>query len=73
MGSINCQRDQCYTLMWNFTLEYTQLPILNLRQHPTGKSFPELPHTPANAQHYDVVLVVVSQKLGRKCTVPAES
>ena len=34
------------------------------------KSFPHLPHTSANAQLYDVDMVVVSQKLGRKCTYP---
>ena len=28
-----------------------------------------LPHTPANAQLYDDVMVVVSQKLSKKCTV----
>ena len=27
----------------------------------------DLPHTPANTQLYDAVIVVVSQKLGRKC------
>ena len=35
-----------------------------------GKSFPDLPHSPANAQLYDANMVVVSQKLGRECTVP---
>ena len=34
-----------------------------------GKSFPDLPHTPANAQLYDAGMVVVSQKLSRKCSV----
>ena len=33
------------------------------------KSFPDLPHTPGNAQ-LAVMLMVVSQKLDRKCTVP---
>ena len=31
-----------------------------------GKSFPKLPHTPANSQLYDNYIVVVSRKLGRK-------
>ena len=39
----------------------------------TGKSFPDLPHTPANAQLYDAVMVVVSQKHSRKCTIPISS
>ena len=33
---------------------------------PTGKSFPDLPHKQANDQLYDAVMVVGSQKLGRK-------
>ena len=37
------------------------------------KSFPDLPKTPANVQLYDAVMVVVSQTLGRNCTVPAKS
>ena len=37
---------------------------------PIGESFPDLPHTSANAHLYDTGMVVVSQKLGRKCTVP---
>ena len=44
-----------------------------LEQTPTRKSFPNLPHIPAIAQLYDAVMVVVSQKLGRKCTVPTGS
>ena len=40
-----------------------------LGSDPIGKSFPDLPHTPSNAQLYDAVVVVASQKLGRKCTV----
>ena len=39
---------------------------------PIGKSFPELPHTQVNAQIYDAVMVIISQKLGRKCTVTTE-
>ena len=41
-------------------------------QIQSGHPFPDLLHTPANAQLYDSVMVVVSQKLGRKCTVPIE-
>ena len=37
--------------------------------NPFGKSFPDLPQTPANAQLYDAGMMVVSQKLGRKYTV----
>ena len=28
---------------------------------PTGKSFPDLQHTPANDQRYDAVIVVANQ------------
>ena len=28
---------------------------------PTGKSFPDLPHTPANNQRYDAIIVVANQ------------
>ena len=51
----------CYPLMWNVTLEYTATHFNVLG---TGKSFPDLPHTPANAHLYDAVMVVVSGKLG---------
>ena len=53
--------------MWNVKLEYTatHFNIFGIKD-PTGKSFPDLPHTPANAQLYDAVMVVVSWKLGRK-------
>ena len=33
------------------------------------QSLPFLPHTPVDAQIYDAIMVVVSQKLGRKCTI----
>ena len=28
---------------------------------PTGKSFPDLPHTPANDQHYYAIMAVANQ------------
>ena len=28
---------------------------------PTGKSFPDRPHTPANDKHYDAIIVVANQ------------
>ena len=40
-----------YPLMWNVTLEYTTTQF-NLGSDPTGKSFPELPHTQVNTQLY---------------------
>ena len=40
-------------------------PFLMSWWDPTGKSFHDLPHTPANAQR-DAVMVVISRKLGRK-------
>ena len=46
----------CGTSHWN-----TQLPIS--MPDPTGESFSDLPHTPANAQLYDTFMVVVRQKL----------
>ena len=55
----------CYPL-WNVTLECTATHFICLGSDPTGKSFPDLPHTPANAQLYDAVLVVASGKLSRK-------
>ena len=61
----------CYPLMCNITLEYTTTQCLT--SDPTGKSFHDLPHTPVNAQPYDAVMVLVSQKLGIKCIVPDES
>ena len=33
---------------------------------PDQEILTELPHTPANAQPYDAVMVVISGKLGRK-------
>ena len=47
-------------------------PLLCLWADPIGKSFLDLPHTPVNAQLYDAVILVVIQKLGRKCTVPVQ-
>ena len=41
-------------------------PLRCLGSYPIEKSFSDLPHTAANAQLYDAVMVVVSQKLGRK-------
>ena len=38
-----------------------------------GKSFPDLPHIPANVQLNDAVMMVVSRKLGGKRTVPTGS
>ena len=44
-------------------------PFRCLGSDPIRKSVPDLPHTPATAQLYGAVMVVVSQKLGRKyCT-----
>ena len=44
-----------------------------LGSDPIAKCFPDVPHTTANAQLYDIGMVVVSQKLGRKCTVATTS
>ena len=61
-----------YPLMWNITLEYTTSNQC-LGSDPTRKSFPDLSQTIANAQLYNAVMMVVSQKLSRRCSVPAES
>ena len=61
----------CYPLMWNVTQEYTTTHF-----NVFGKTRSENPslttHT-ANAQLYDAVVVVVSQKLDRKCTMSSGS
>ena len=62
----------CYPLMWNVTLEYTTYHFSVLGQTQLGNPSPNLPHIQANTQLYDV-MVVVSQNLGRKCTVPTTS
>ena len=49
----------------------SKLGYLYFKSDQTGKSFPDIPYTPA--QLYDAVIVVVSQRPGRKCTVPAKS
>ena len=41
-------------------------PFQCLGSDPIEKSSLDLPHTPATAQPYDAVMVVVSRKLGRK-------
>ena len=58
----------CYPLMWNVTLESTttHLNVLGQTLSSIGISFPDLPHTPGNAQLNDAFNLVVSQKLGRK-------
>ena len=45
-------------------------PFLCLWSDPTRKSFPNLPHTPANIKLHDGVVVLVSQKLGRSAPYP---
>ena len=44
----------CYSLIWTFTLEYTTTHF-NVWSDPLGKSIPDLPLTPANAQLYIMV------------------
>ena len=60
----------CYPLTWNITLEYTSTHFNVFGQTQLGNPSPHLSHTPVNAQLYDAVMVVVSQKLDRKYTVP---
>ena len=69
----------CGTTHWN-----TKLPILMSWVRPDRGILPNLPHTrthahthasthTANAKLYGAGMAVVSQKLGRKCTVSTES
>ena len=49
------------------------VPIYDgLSYDPAGPRTRDLPLGQPDAQLYDAVMVVVSQKLGRKCTVPTE-
>ena len=63
-----CATHWCRMSLWN-----THLPILMSLVRPNWEIHPDLPLTKANAQLDDAVMVVVSQKLCRKCTVLAES
>ena len=58
----------CWTSCWN-----AQLFILMSWVPPDWEFLPDLPHTLEYAQLYDAGMVVVSQKLSRKCTVLPES
>ena len=48
-------------------------PFTCLESNPIGKSFHDLLNTQANTQLNDADIMVVSQKLGRNCTIPTES
>ena len=62
----NAKHKHVYVTSALFT--WIQLPLLMSRARPvqTRKFSLDLPHTPANTQHYDAVMVVVSRKIGRK-------
>ena len=64
-----CAIHWCGTLHW-----YTQLTIFMSWVRP-DREIVHRPstHAPANVRLYDAGMVVISQKLGRKCTVHAES
>ena len=62
----------CYQLNWNVTLEYTNTYFNVWDQTQLGNPSPTF-HTHQRTLNFDAVMVVVSQKLGRKCIVPAES
>ena len=62
----------CYPVNWNVILEYTAAHLSLIKPHREIIPRPST-HTPAIAQLCDAIIVVVSQKLGRKCTVPTES
>ena len=61
----------CYPLMWNVTLEYTTTRFILIILISWVR--PNHHHTQMNSQLYDVVMVIASQKLGRKCTAPTGS
>ena len=62
-----CAIHWCGTSHWN-----TQLPTLMSWVRPNWEIL-LWPNTQANAQFYDAGMVVVSQKLSRKCTLPTGS
>ena len=62
----------CSQWMWKVTMEYISPHLIVFGQIRPGNPSPTF-YTPANAKIYDAVMVVVSQKLRRKCAVPAES
>ena len=63
---------------WRFAIHwfgtshwYTQIPIFKSWVRPDREIYPRLStYTAANAQLYNAGMVVISQKLGRKFTVP---
>ena len=65
LGSILSYVGNCYFL-WHTTSKNKPLLALLLLDY-------KLPHTPANAQHYKAVMMVASQQLGIKCTIPTRS
>ena len=64
----HCAMHWCGTSHWN-----TQLPILMCLVRPDHEILPRPFTHIANAELYDAVIVVVSQKFGRQCTVPTGS
>ena len=56
--------------MWNVTLEYSTTHFNVMSQIRLANPSPTFHTHTANTQLHDTVMVVVSQKLGRKCTVP---
>ena len=62
----------CYPMMWTVAREYTTTHVHVFESDPTEKVLPRpSTHTPANAQLYDAAIVIVSQKLCRKCILLA--
>ena len=60
----------CFPLIWNVTLEYTTTHLNVLGQTRSGNPSPTF-HTPQ--QTLIVMMLVLSQKLSRKCTIPTRS
>ena len=59
-----------YLLMWNVTLEYTTTDFNILGNNRSGNPSPTFHTHQQTFKLYDAVMVVVSPKLVRKCTVP---
>ena len=58
--------------MCNVTLEYTTTHSYVMGQTRPGNTSPTFHTHHTHPQPYDADMMVVSQKLGRKCIVPAE-
>ena len=68
----NADLSVCYPLTWNVTLEYTTTHSNVLGQTRSGNHSPIF-HTYQRALNFYAGVVVVNQKIGRKCSVHTRS